>query len=367
MSPLRVGIIGAGVISEQYLDNLTKTPAVIVKMIADIDVSRAQARAEQYALSAFGTPAEMLAREDIDLVVNLTIPSAHEEVTISCLKAGKHVWSEKPLALNAESVDRIQQQALASGLEVGCAPDTFLGPALQTGLRLIQAGEIGDLVGATTAFEVPGPESWHPNPDFLYARGGGPIFDMGPYYLTALVCALGPVSQVTARSSQARDFRTIGSGPRAGQKFPVEVPTNVVALIDFASGNAAQSSFSFDSAKIRAGVLEIHGTLGTIVIPDPNGFEGTVELYKADAPNHEAVLIPCEGEVMYRGVGVVDMAYAIRDGHRPRANIDLAGHVVEVMQALEKAAIDGSQVKVGSRPSKPELVSRNFNPWSGLA
>ncbi len=366
MAPLRIGLIGAGVISEQYLNNLTKAPAVSVVMIADIDTQRAKERAEQYSISSSGTPGELLAREDIDLVVNLTIPIAHEEVTINCLKSGKHVWSEKPLALDVESVARIQQQATSSGLEVGCAPDTFLGPAIQTGLRLIRDGSIGQLVGASTAFEVPGPESWHPNPDFLYAKGGGPIFDMGPYYLTALVCALGPVAQVSARSSQARDFRVIGSGPRAGQKFPVQVPTNVVALIDFADGFVSQSSFSFDSAKIRAGVLEIHGTHGTIVLPDPNGFEGVLQLYRHDSGKSEPEEIPCQGEVMYRGVGVVDMAHAISQGVRPRANLELAGHVVEVMQALEQSATGGGQIKINSKPKVPELVLEQFNPWASL-
>jgi predicted dehydrogenase len=233
MAAMKIGIIGAGVISEQYLENLTKAKAVSVEMIADLDISRSEQRATQYGITSFGTPEELLAREDIELVVNLTIPKAHEQVTVAALKAGKHVWSEKPLALDKHAAERIRRQAKESGREVGCAPDTFLGPGIQTGLRLIREGRIGKVTGATTAFEVSGPESWHPNPDFLYAKGGGPIFDMGPYYLTALVCALGPVSQVVARSSQARDYRVIGSGPRQGEKFPVEVPTNVLALIDF--------------------------------------------------------------------------------------------------------------------------------------
>lgn len=366
MPAMKIGVIGAGVISEQYLDNLTKAESLSVEMIADLDPSRSEQRAKQYSIPSFGTPEELLARPDIELIVNLTIPKAHEEVTISCLRAGKHVWSEKPLALDKASVDRIKSQAIESQLEVGCAPDTFLGPGIQTGLRLIKEGRIGKVTGATTAFEVSGPESWHPNPDFLYAKGGGPIFDMGPYYLTALVCALGPVSQVLARSSQARDFRVIGSGPRAGEKFPVEVPTNVFALIDFSEGNAAQSTFSFDSAKMRAGVLEIHGTLGTIVLPDPNGFEGTIALYRHDSKNSEPEEIPCRGEVMYRGVGVVDMVHAIRSRAKPRANLDLAGHVVEVMQALEKSATEGMQIKISSDLQSPELVSEHFNPWASL-
>jgi predicted dehydrogenase len=364
MSVLKIGVIGAGVISEQYLDNLTKAEAVSVEVIADIDLSRSEQRAQQYSIPSFGTTEDLLAREDIDLVVNLTIPKVHEEVTIMCLKAGKHVWSEKPLALDNAAVDRIKKQAAESKLEVGCAPDTFLGPGIQTGLRLIAEGRIGKVTGATTAFEVSGPESWHPNPDFLYAKGGGPIFDMGPYYLTALVCALGPISQVVARSSQARDFRVIGSGPRAGEKFPVEVPTNVFALLDFTEGKIAQSSFSFDSARIRAGILEIHGTEGSIVFPDPNGFEGTLELHRIDSQDNNPEQIPCVGEVMYRGVGVVDMAHAIAAGKKPRANIDLAGHVVEVMQALEHSSTSGNAIEIKSRPAAPDLVAKDFNPWS---
>ena len=364
MSVLKIGVIGAGVISEQYLDNLTKAASLSVEMIADLDPSRSQQRAQQYSIPSYGTPEELLQRADIDLVVNLTIPKAHEEVTISCLKAGKHVWSEKPLALDNGSVERIKKQALESKREVGCAPDTFLGPGIQTGLRLIQDGRIGKVTGATTAFEVSGPESWHPNPDFLYAKGGGPIFDMGPYYLTALVCALGAVTQVVARSSQARDFRVIGSGPRQGEKFPVEVPTNVFALLDFSDGSTAQSSFSFDSARMRAGVLEIHGTEGSIVLPDPNGFEGVLDLFRFDSKDGTPEKIPCVGEVMYRGVGVVDMAHAIASGSKPRANIDLAGHIVEVMQALEQSSISGAAVAIQSRPTTPELVAKDFNPWS---
>ena len=363
MSVMKIGVIGAGVISEQYLENLTKAASVSVEMIADLDLGRSEQRAKQYGIQNFGTPEQLLAREEIELVVNLTIPKAHEEVTVAALKAGKHVWSEKPLALDTAAANRIRKQAKESNREVGCAPDTFLGPGIQTGLRLIKEGKIGKVTGATTAFEVSGPESWHPNPDFLYAKGGGPIFDMGPYYLTALVCALGPVTQVVARSSQARDFRVIGSGPRQGEKFPVEVPTNVLALIDFAGGEAAQSSFSFDTARPRAGILEIHGTEGSIVIPDPNMHEGSLQLFRIDSGSWKPEEIACVGEVMARGVGVVDMVQAIAQGKRPRADIELAAHVVEIMQSLEEAARSGKVVKIESTTTSPELVDADFNPW----
>ena len=343
------------------LGRLRKTEAVKVEMIADLDTNRAAQRSQEFSVPSSGSVDELLARNDIDLIVNLTIPIAHEEVTIRALQAGKHVFSEKPLALNTESVGRILKQARESNREVGCAPDTFLGPGIQTGLRLIRDGRIGQPFGATTAFEVSGPESWHPNPDFLYAKGGGPIFDMGPYYLTAMVCAFGSIRQVAARSTKARATRVIGSGPRAGQEFPVEVPTNVFALLDFADGQIAQSSFSFDSARMRAGILEVHGTEGSLVFPDPNGFEGNLQLWKLNSSEPEEV--PCEGKVMYRGVGVVDMVRAIKAGRKPRASIELAGHIVEVMQSLEKAAAGSEPIAVESRVTTPELVAIDFNPW----
>lgn len=364
MAAMKIGFIGAGVISEQYLENLTKAASVSIEMIADLDPTRSEQRAREYSVPRYGTPEELLAREDIELVINLTIPKAHEEVTIAALKAGKHVWSEKPLALNKDSAARIKQQALLSGRQVCCAPDTFLGPGIQTGLRLIRDGRIGKVTGATTAFEVLGPESWHPNPDFFYAKGGGPIFDMGPYYLTALVCALGSISRVVARSSQARDFRVIGSGPRAGEKFPVEVPTNVYALLDFAAGQSAQSSFSFDCARPRAGVVEIHGTEGSLVFPDPNGHYGTLHLFRIDSNDSEPEEIASVGEVMQRGVGVIEMVQAIREGRTPRASIDLAAHIVEVMQALEEAAASGAEVKIQSTTDASEPLPAAFNPWT---
>jgi predicted dehydrogenase len=366
MTPMKIGIMGAGVISEQYLENLSKALAVEVAMIADLDQSRSQQRAEQYHIKDFGTPEELLAREDIELIVNLTIPKVHEEITIRSLRAGKHVWSEKPLALDVEAVGRIRLAAEESGKEVGCAPDTFLGPGIQTGLRLLRDGQIGKVFGATSAFEVSGPESWHPNPEFLYAKGGGPIFDMGPYYLTAMICAFGSITKVVARASKTRDSRTIGSGPRAGQAFPTEVPTTVFALLDFSENQFASSSFSFDIARPRAGILEIHGSEGTLVFPDPNGFEGSLFLYRHDSKDSSPQEIPCSGTVMYRGVGVVDMVNAIASGVKPRASLDLSGHVVEVMQALELSASSSQTVEIQSRAQKPELVSGLFDPWAQI-
>jgi predicted dehydrogenase len=335
-------------------------------MIADLDTSRAEQRASEFGIQSFGSPEELLERDDIELVVNLTIPKVHEEVTTNCLLAGKHVWSEKPLALDTAATARLAEVSAKTGRLVGCAPDTFLGPGVQTGLRMISEGVVGELMGATTAFEVPGPESWHPNPDFLYAKGGGPIFDMGPYYITALVCGLGQIRQVVARATQAESTRVIGSGPRAGQRFPVEVPTNVYAMYDFAGAQIAQSSFSFDCARPRVGILEFHGTEGTIGLPDPNDFEGTIRVWRRDSGSFDPVETQTAAPLATRGTGVVELARAIRQGRQPRANIQLASHVVEVMQATEIAALSASAVAITSQVEKPELLPANFNPLAEI-
>jgi predicted dehydrogenase len=363
MTAMGVGVIGAGVISEQYLPNLITAALSDVVMVADLDVSRAAARADEYGVSHHGSVDDLLSRDDIDVVVNLTIPKAHEEVTVACLQAGKHVWSEKPLALDRDAVTRISDQARAAGKHVGCAPDTFLGPGIQTGLRLIADGVIGDVLSATTAFDVSGPESWHPNPDFLYAKGAGPLFDMGPYYLTALVCALGPITEVSALGSQAHPTRVIGSGPRAGESFPVDVPTAVYAQFRFRDGPIAQSSFSFDSQRPRVGVLEIHGTEGSLVFPDPNGFDGSLQLWREGSWQTGPEEIESEGALMTRGVGVIDLIRRAQTGHAPRASSDLAGHVVDVMQSTEESIAVNRPVPLASTVDTPDRVSLDVDPW----
>jgi len=363
MTTWRVGCIGAGVISEQYLPNLTTSALAEVVMVADLDTNRAAARAEEFGVPHHGTVDQLLARDDIDVVVNLTIPQAHEEVTVACVQAGKHVWSEKPVALDRAAVERITQHATSAGKYVGCAPDTFLGPGIQTGLRLIADGAIGEVLSATTAFEVSGPESWHPNPDFLYAKGGGPLFDMGPYYLTALVCALGPITTVSAEGSRAHPTRTIGSGPRAGESFPVEVPTAVYAHYRFRDGHMAQSSFSFDSQRPRVGVFEVHGTDGTLVFPDPNGFDGTLQLWREGSWQTGPEEIPCEGTLMTRGVGVIDLIRRARSGLPPRASLELAGHIVDVMQATEESIAGQVPVSVSTTVDIPDRVEQDDDPW----
>ncbi|TDW71716.1 putative dehydrogenase [Curtobacterium sp. PhB25] len=355
-----VGVIGAGVISDQYLSNLTVFPDVEVRFIADIDLPRAAAQAEKWGVAGSGTVEELLADDDIEIVVNLTIPAAHVEVALQVLAAGKHVWGEKPYALDRESATELRDAARAAGKTVSVAPDTFLGAGLQTALRTIRDGRIGKPLNGLTLFQSPGPESWHPSPEFLFAYGAGPLFDIGPYYITTLVQTFGPVKKVTATASKSRATRTIGSGPKAGTEFPVDVPTNHSALIEFEDGGSAQSVFSFESDRGRTGVVEIAGETGTVVFPDPNNFDGDTELYALGAEEPET--IPAVGSTYSRGTGVVDLARSLRAGDENRVPGALAFHVLDVMVSIAEAAERGEAVLVESTVSPSQTLPEGWDP-----
>lgn len=355
-----VGVIGAGVISDQYLSNLTVFPDVEVRFIADIDLPRAAAQAEKWGVPGSGTVEELLADDDIEIVVNLTIPAAHVEVALQALAAGKHVWGEKPYALDRSSAAELRDAARAAGKTVSVAPDTFLGAGLQTALRTIRDGRIGKPLNGLTLFQSPGPESWHPSPEFLFAYGAGPLFDIGPYYITTLVQTFGPVKKVTATASKSRATRTIGSGPKAGTEFPVEVPTNHSALIEFEDGGSAQSVFSFESDRGRTGVVEIAGETGTVVFPDPNNFDGDTELYALGSEEPET--IPAVGSTYSRGTGVVDLARSLRAGDENRVPGALAFHVLDVMVSIAEAAERGEAVLVESTVSPSQTLPEGWDP-----
>ena len=358
--PVGVGIIGAGNISTQYLDNLTTFPDVRVLFVADIDEDRARAQADTYDIPGSGTVDALLAHPDIEIVVNLTIPAAHVEVARLALAAGKNVWTEKPIALDRESGKALLADAAAGGLRVATAPDTFLGAGLQTGRRLIDEGRIGRPVAALALFQVAGPESWHPNPDFLYAPGAGPLFDMGPYYLTTLVQNLGPVARVAATGSKSRATRVIASGPRAGEEFPVHVPTHVSAMLEFVSGATAQCVFSFQSALPRAkGLVEIAGTEGTIVFPDPNHFGGDLLVWSEGVAEPEKVETVALGG---RGTGVVELARAIRAGLPERASGEQAYHVLDIMVSISDSIESGQFVAVDSTVELSTPLPEQWDP-----
>lgn len=355
-----VGVIGAGVISDQYLSNLTVFPDVEVLFIADIDLDRAAAQAEKWGVPGSGTVDELLAIDAVEIVVNLTIPAAHVEVALQALAAGKHVWGEKPYALDRESAAQLRDAAVAAGRTVSVAPDTFLGAGLQTALRTIRDGRIGAPLNGLTLFQSPGPESWHPSPEFLFAHGAGPLFDIGPYYITTLVQAFGPVAKVTATASRSRATRTIGSGPKAGTEFPVEVPTNHSALLQFEGGGSAQSVFSFESDRGRTGFVEIAGETGTVVFPDPNDFDGDTALYALGADEPET--IPAVGSTYTRGTGVVDLARSLRAGEENRVPGSLAFHVLDVMVSIAEAAERGETVLVESTVAPSPTLPEGWDP-----
>ena len=353
-----VGVIGAGVISSQYLDNLTTFPDLEVRFIADIDLDRAKAQAEKYGIVGHGTVEQLLADDGIEIVVNLTIPKAHVDVALQVLAAGKHVWTEKPFALDRESGVKLLDAAHAAGLRVATAPDTFLGSELQSARRFLASGGIGAPFNAITFMQNPGPESWHPNPDFLFQDGAGPLFDVGPYYLTALVQFFGPASRVTAVAAKAKPKRTIGSGPRAGEQFDVTVPTHVSALYEFESGQTAQSVFSFDS-KLRRVQFEVYGVDGTLVIPDPNMFDGDLTVWGGD---DEATTVPSTGTTTSRGTGVAELAQAIRAGRPERASGEQAFHVLDIMVSTIESAESGQPVEITSTVTLAPPLAEDWDP-----
>ena len=356
-----IAVVGAGNISSQYLANLTAFPDVRVLAVADLDVDRAAAVSAQYGVPISGTLAKVLAIPEVELVVNLTTPAAHASVALAALEAGKHVYGEKPLTLDPASGEKLLAEATARGLLIGNAPDTFLGAGLQSARRALRSGAIGTPVAAATAVQGPGPESWHPSPEFLFQIGAGPLFDLGPYYLTALIALLGPVARVAATARQARAQRVIGSGPKAGAVFDVEVPTHVTALLDLETGPSAISTFSFDSPLPRR-MIEITGTEGTLSVPDPNTFEGPLRVRgRKDDDWRE---LPVAGPVAGRGLGVVDMARALRGGAPHRASGAMALHVLETMAAIIDSAENGEFRAVESIAPLPAVLPDDWDPFA---
>ncbi|TCO44262.1 Gfo/Idh/MocA family protein [Actinocrispum wychmicini] len=359
-----VGVIGAGTISDTYLQNLTSFPDLRVLAVADLDTERAAAQAAKHGIERSGSVASLLDDPAIEIVVNLTVPAAHVEVGLAAIEAGKHVWSEKPLALDRPSARKLLDQARERDLRVACAPDTVLGAGLQTARRAVAAGRIGEPLTALALFQGPGPESWHPAPEFLFQAGGGPLLDMGPYYLTTLVHLFGPVRQVTGAGGRARDTRVIGSGPRAGTEFPVTVPTTVTALVEFTQGGSAQLVLSFDSALRRSGFVEITGTSGTAVLPDPNRFDGPTTLYTLGREEPEELV--AQGHPASRGTGALELARAVRAGEPERASGEVAYHVLDVMLSIEESISSGRSVAVESAAAIPPPLPADWDPFSPM-
>ncbi len=359
VGPVGVAVVGAGVISAEYLRTLSRFPDVRVVAVADLDERRADAAARTHGIPVSGGPEAVLALPEVELVVNLTVPAAHAQVAKDALRAGKHVYGEKPIALAPAEAEKLLAEASERGLLVGNAPDTFLGAGLQSALRAVAAGHIGVPVAATAVTQSLGPESWHPDPAFFYQPGAGPLFDLGPYYLTSLVALFGSVSQVAATAVRARAERTVVSGPKAGQVFPVDVPTHVSALVEFDSGVRANSTFSFDSALPRIR-FEVTGTEGTLAVPDPNTFGGPLKLLPSGEDTWRE--LPVRGRTDGRGLGVVDMARAVRRGGPHRASGALALHVLHTMTAIADSAEHARFAPLPSRVVPPRPLPEAWDP-----
>ncbi len=353
MEKVRIAVIGCGTISEIYFQVLQKFPWIEVVACSDLAPDKAEARAAQFKIPKVLTVAEVMTDLAVEIILNLTTPHAHAEIIRAATSHGKHVYTEKPLMLDVAEAEELLGRAKARGLRVGCAPDTFLGGALQTCRKLIDDGWIGRPVAATAFRMGWGPETWHPAPEFYYQSGGGPLLDMGPYYLTALVSLLGPVAQVAASARISYPERIITSQPRYGQKISVEVPTHVAGLLDFQSGALATMITSFDVRGSQLPHIEIYGTTGTLSVPDPNHFGGEIRLKKAGSDEWCAVPLLFGYTENYRGLGLADMAYALRSGRQHRASGDLAYHVLEIMDSLAEAAQSERRIAMKSRCERP--------------
>ena len=353
-SPVRVGIIGCGKISQAYFTGAKVFESLEIVACADLNPEVARAKAETNGCEAVSVD-DLLSHPGIDLVINLTIPSAHGEIDKRSLEAGKHVYSEKPFTVELEEGREVLALAEAKGLRVGCAPDTFLGAGLQTCRKLIDEGAIGRVVAGTAFMMGRGPESWHPNPGFFYLKGGGPVLDMAPYYLTALVNLIGPVRRVAGITSRALDTRVATCEERRGEELPVEVSTHASASLEFHSGAVVTAVFSFDVPKHGHAPIELYGTDGSLKVPDPNTFGGPVASYRISDPDAGWADEPLSHGYSdnMRGIGAADMAYAINGDRKHRASGELALHVLEVMHGIEESSRTGTHVQVQSRPDRP--------------
>lgn len=360
---LRVGVVGVGVISQQYFEHFPALPGLELAAVADLDVARAHEIGAAQGVRGT-TVDDLLAADDVDVVLNLTIPAAHADIATRALAAGKHVYGEKPLAMSTAEAAPVLETARTAGLRVGSAPDTVLGTGIQTARAALDDGAIGTPVGAAVAWSAPGHELWHPAPAFYYQPGGGPLLDMGPYYLTSLVTFFGPVVRVSGSSTRSTRERTVATGPNAGTPIPVDIDTHVVAILEHEGGVVSTVTVSFEVWATRAPLFEVYGTAGTLGVPDPNRFSDPVSIATADDRAWRELPVSAGYADAGRGYGLADMAHAIATDRPHRASGDLAFHVLEVMEAVAAAARDHSVVDVHSRVERPATVPAGSAPGS---
>jgi len=384
-TPFRIGLIGTGRISDIYIQTIAKFPELELAVCGSLNPDESKAKAAEYNIPSTATPDEIIADPSIHCILNLTIPAAHAEISLQALQAGKHVYSEKPFATTLADGQKVLDLAEKTGLKVGNAPDTFLGGRWQTVRKLMDQGVIGQPLGVNAFVGTHGVERHHPNPDFYYQPGGGPLFDLGPYYLTAMVHLLGPIKRVSGMARRTFDQRLIENGPRKGQLINVEVDTHSLSMLEFANGAIGSMTMSFDVWDSDTPRFEIYGTEGTICIPDPdpvhgaNDFHGPVWYRTRKTSRWEFQPRPTDRPVDWlvaenthdfnensRGLGLLDLAYAVRENRAPRASGALAQHVLEVMIGIDQAPKVGGFVSIESTCVKPAMLPETF-PVSEVA
>ena len=364
---MRVGIIGCGNISETYFEcqNLFNNFSVVA--CADINIEAAEKSAEKYNVKAFSVD-DILSNDEVDLIINLTIPSAHKEIIVKSLNAGKHCFSEKPLAMNFSEGIEIAELAKSKNLYVGCAPDTFLGAAGQKARSLIEENKIGDVVLGTFNLMSHGMEHWHPNPDFFFKPGAGPVFDVGVYYITQLVNLIGPIKSISSLSGTATPERIITSEPRNGEKIKVETPTTLMGTLEFHNNAKIQFFCSWDVWKHKHSTIELYGLEGSIIVPDPNFFSGDILISHKEEDwqiiNNDKMLLGIPNKTdnngtkiaNYRGIGLSDMIEAIHNQRQSRCSLDLAVHVLEAMEGIIKSSDDRVNYHMQTKPNQPDFL-----------
>ena len=365
MQRTTIGIIGCGNISDAYLKGAARSDLVEVRAVADINADVASAKAKTYGVDAMSVDG-LLADPDIEIVINITVPLAHAEVSSSIIDAGKHVYSEKPLAATFDDGRRLMEKADAAAVRLGSAPDTFLGAGHQTCRQAVDQGTIGKVVGGAASFLTHGMEDWHPNPTFFFKPGGGPVLDMAPYYLTALINLIGPVRQVTAMTATAFPSRTVTSeGPMTGKSIDVEVPTTMNGVLAFENGASITLTTTWDVWNHDRRQIEVYGEAGSMLVPDPNFFGGEpkvaiergdwtgldISAFAFGIPNRPSKRGSAVAD--YRIIGLLDMAAAIRAGRPHRASGTMALHALEVMDALGRSSKEERHIAVESRPDRP--------------
>ena len=360
MKKTRIGFVGCGAISGIYFDNITDIfKELEIAGVCDLVPERAQKAAAQYNIpKVYGDMHELFADEGIDIVLNLTRPYEHFDVTMEAIKAGKHVYSEKPLGASLDEGILLVQAAKEKGVLVGGAPDTFLGAGIQTCRKLIDDGYIGDIVGASAFMVCRGHESWHPDPEFYYKYGGGPMLDMGPYYITALVNMLGKVTSVGGMARASFKKRTITSEEKNGTVIDVEVPTYITGLLQFGSGAIGTIFTTFDAYAAQVPRIEVYGSMGTLSVPDPNTFGGPVMLYRPEEERFMEMPLMFDYPDNARGLGLADMAKAVRTGRDFRADSHMTFHVLEVMTGITESSAAKKHIKIGSGPERPKPMTR---------